>query len=150
MQTEGGPLYPPDLHASGIDFTGLVVVHIPPNHAHPNQRSHGLLKAAELLLRSGGFGLVVVDLSPFSLSPTDTAWQGRLLSLAREHRARVVLLTEKDEHHASLGPLVSVRIEPQRQRVGPGQFSITPRLLKNKPGLPKPGPTIFRAPWGLR
>ena len=145
VQFANGSLYPPDLHDSGVDLRGVAIVRIP-----PWEREHGLLKAAEILLRSGGIGLVVVDLGRSSLLNTDTAWQGRLLGLAREHHATVLLMTDKPSSVDSLGPLISLRIEPQRHRQQHKMFTIRPQLLKNKMGLPKPPPQIMRGPWGLR
>lgn len=58
VQPAGGPLYPPDLAESGVDLGALVVVHVPADRGQV-----GLARAAELLLRSGAFGLCVVDLS---------------------------------------------------------------------------------------
>jgi recombination protein RecA len=75
-----GALYPPDLADAGVDLDRLVVVRVPdqPRGAAPSTgkttRRDGrtprgrlggttsALRAAELLLRSGAFGLVVVDL----------------------------------------------------------------------------------------
>lgn len=145
VQYANGSLYPPDLDASGVDLRGVAVILIP-----PTEREYTLLKAAEVLLRSGAIGLVVVDLGKSSLRNTDTAWQGRLLGLAREHHATVVMLTEKSQTIGSLGPLVSLRIEPQRQRHQPGVFTIEQCLVKNKIGLPEPLPQQLRGPWGLR
>ncbi|HEX2677766.1 MAG TPA: hypothetical protein VHM19_14035, partial [Polyangiales bacterium] len=68
VQRAGGALFPPDLVDSGIDLDALVVVHVPNAHAGSTQEQrtaaeHGLAKAAELLLRSGAFGMVVIDLT---------------------------------------------------------------------------------------
>jgi len=143
IQPAGGPLYPPDLADCGVDLGALPVVHVPRAAGEP-----GPLKAAELLLRSGAFGLVVLDLRE-SRPRRDAAWQGRLLALAREHRTRVVLLGAAGA--GSLGPLVGIRIEPRRIRVGPGLFVVKHHLLKNKEGLPLEGTAEHRrGPWGLR
>ncbi|HET6581841.1 MAG TPA: hypothetical protein VFG69_00315, partial [Nannocystaceae bacterium] len=111
IQPDGGPLYPPDLAEAGVDLEALIVVHVP-SAALP----HGLCKAAELLLRSSAFGLVVVDgtATTWPNAPTQ-AWLGRVLGLARQHGSRVVLLTEKPTHADSLGTLVGLRVESQRQ-----------------------------------
>jgi recombination protein RecA len=144
IQPAGGPLYPPDLADCGVDLAALPVVHVPRAAGE-----YGPLKAAELLLRSGAFGLVVLDLRESRLR-RDTAWQGRLLALAREHRSRVVLLGAPAANR-SLGPLVGVRIEPRRLRVGPGLFVVEHHLLKNKQGLALEGTAEHRrGPWGLR
>lgn len=163
VQPAGGPLFPPDLHDSGIDLGALLVVHVPPSAG-----AHGLPKATELLLRSGGFGLVVMDLS--GLRPSgDAAWQGRLLGLAREHNAWLLMLSERGPlapprtrtrahqsnqtthaPHASLGPLVSLCLSPTRTRQAPGRFTLTPVVRKDKSGsLGALYPETRRGPWGL-
>ena len=157
IQLEGGTLYPPDLEQSGIDLESLVVIHVPrdkgSNARAPNasRGAYGLCRAAEMLLRSGAFGLVVVDLTEGAPPSGSEAWQGRLLALARQHASPVVLLTDKPAHADSLGTLVGLRIEPQRAREAPGRFTIDPQVLKNKSGapldLPSPG---YRGPWGVR
>jgi recombination protein RecA len=132
IQPEGGPLYPPDLAEAGVDLDALVVVHVP-GAALP----HGLCKAAELLLRSSAFGLVVVDgtAAPWPNAPTQ-AWLGRVLGLARQHGSRVLLLTEKPTHADSLGTLVGLRVESQRRREPSGGFVVEHHVIKNKSGSP--------------
>ncbi len=129
VQPAGGPLYPPDLHDAGVDLSALVVIHVPlPAGAAE------LGKATELLLRSGAFGMVVVDLGG-TATEARTSWQGRLLGLARQHESRILLLTDKPSHADSLGPLVGLRVEPQRRREGDG-FDLEHHVLKNKSGAP--------------
>ena len=127
MQPERGPLFPPDLADSGIDLTSLVVVHVPQS-AGP----YGLPKAAELLLRSGGFGMLVMDMTN-APARRDAAWQGRLMALAREHDVWLLLLTDSGSG-GSLGPLVNLRLQPRRVRETAGVFVVTPEILKNKSG----------------
>lgn len=143
IQPEDGPLYPPDLHEAGVDLEALVVVHIP-----VAEGSAGLGRAAELLLRSEAFGLVVVDLGAL---PSRTAWHGRLLGLARQHESRVLLLTDKPSHADSLGPLVGLRVEPRRAPHVGGGFNVEHHVLKNKSGAPlTPAVDRFVGPPGLR
>jgi recombination protein RecA len=159
IQLEGGMLYPPDLEQSGIDLEALVVIHIPRDAASrtraPNASRgfHGLCRAAEMLLRSGAFGLVVVDLTEGAPAGGNEAWQGRLLALARQYASAVVLLTDKPAHDDSLGTLIGLRIEPRRTREAPGRFSIDHHVLKNKSGAPVElgsSSTGHRGPWGVR
>lgn len=163
-----GLLYPPDLHEGGIDLDALVVVHVP-----EAEGAAGLGKAAEMMLRSGAFGFVVIDLgalegfgavgdehprpkaerheSASKRAATRTAWQGRLLGLARQHEARVLLLTEKPSHADSLGPLVGLRVEPRRTRRADGSFELQHHVLKNKSGAPvSPAAELFLGTAGLR
>jgi recombination protein RecA len=135
VQPQGGALYPPDLHEAGIDLDALVVVHIAASAA--TQRSTGLCKAAELLIRSGAFGLVVIDMVEATpAAATVSAWLGRMLGLARQHDSRVVLLTEKPTHADSVGTLVGLRIESHRHRDSSGSFVVEHHVIKNKSGAP--------------
>lgn len=131
--------YPPDVAASGVDLAALAVVRV-----HEAKQA---ARAAEQLLRSGAFGLVVIDLSaPARAFGSRTllaehrqlamAVQGRLASLAQQHHSAVVCLTEKKREHESLGSLVSLRAEALRERRGSELF-ISVRALKDK----RHGPT---------
>jgi recombination protein RecA len=149
IQERHGGLFPPDLAESGVDLDALVVVHVPQGAG-----SFGIPKTAEMLLRSGAFGLVVLDLRAARLR--GDAWLGRLLGLAREHGSRVVLITAASaagdlRHSPSLGSLVSLRIEPRRVRAGRGFFAIEHEVLKDKLGwFSRLEPESRRGPWGLR
>jgi recombination protein RecA len=113
--------YPPDLADSGVDLAALVVVRAPDATAAS--------RAAERMLRSGAFGLVIIDLG----NAHDLAMQiqGRLVTLAQTHDAAIVCLTEKQEDSASLGSLVSLRAEALRKRERE-EFRVTVRVLKDK------------------
>lgn len=143
IQPEGGSLFPPDLAAAGVDLAALLVVHVPRVAGRA-----GLPKAAELLLRSGSFGAVVVDVDR-QPPPRGGAWLGRLGSLAREHACRCVFLTAPAE--GSLGPLVSLRLRAARRRVRPGRFVLDTEVLKDKSGAHPslPGPRIHAGPPGM-
>ena len=117
----GSTFYPPDVADSGIDLAALVVVR--------TADATAAARAAERLLRSGAFGLVMIDLARAELA---TPIQGRLVTLAQTHDAAVVCLTEKAEDTASLGSLVSLRAEALRRREGDGDFRVTLRALKDK------------------
>jgi hypothetical protein len=163
IQPRGGPLFPPDLEQSGIDLDALLVVHVPRtgNTSAPTDEDalpFRLCKAAELLLRSGAFGLLIVDFCERAPPRGSEAWQGRLLGLARQHASRVLLLTEKPTTADSLGALVGLRIEPRRYRETPpqhwrggGLFTLEHAVLKNKSGASlRVAQDRVRGPWGLR
>jgi recombination protein RecA len=120
--TPVGTFYPPDAADSGIDLAALVVVRAPSAIA--------AARAAERLLRSGAFGLVVLDFGAANVD-VPVAHQGRLVTLAQAHDAAVVCLTEKANETGSLGSLVSLRAEALRARTKDG-FEITVRALKDK------------------
>ena len=133
--------FPPDLDAAGIDLAALVVVRV--------TAASAAARAADKLLRSGAFGLVVLDLGAHAAVPA--ALLGRLLGLAQKHRAAVVFLTEKTDDAASLAPIVSLRVAAMRRRIGAGRFTCTVQARKDKRRAP--GWTFeenFRGPPGLR
>jgi recombination protein RecA len=117
----GSTFYPPDVVDSGVDLEGLVVVRAP-SIAHAG-------RAADRLLRSGGFGLVILDLGAAAEIPIPL--QGRLVGLAQRHDAAIVCLTEKASDAASIGSMVSLRAEAMRAREG-STFAMTVRALKDK------------------
>lgn len=117
-----GTFFPPDVAASGVDLAALVVVRAPSSVA--------AARAAERLLRSGAFGLIVIDFGGARVE-VPVAHQGRLVSLAQAHDAALVCLTEKAAETTSIGSLVSLRVEAQRLRTHDG-FEITVRALKDK------------------
>ncbi len=155
VQPAGGSLFPPDLAEAGVDLEALIVVHVPrPRRSTPQALE--LARAAELLLRSGAYGLVVVDMCqapPPRSSRRGATWQARLLTLARQHSSRLVILTQKADHHESAGPLVNLRVTPRRVLKTDARglrFEISPRVLKDKSGeAPALTPERRRGPWGL-
>jgi recombination protein RecA len=145
--------YPPDVADSGVDLAALAVVRVHDTTA--------AARAAERLLRSGGFGLVVLDLGGGN-AEVPIAHQGRLITLAQTHDAAVVCITEKPGEAPSLGSLVSLRAEALRLHApggpggseGPGAsergYHVTLRALKDKrrgPGWTRT--TKLRGPPGL-
>ena len=146
IQSQDSTPFAPDLRDSGIDLNALVFIRVPPGPRRWVFKS----KAAELLLRSGAYGLMVMDLRDEpSRAITHLAWQSRLWSLARQHHSQVVLLSQKSEQVDSLGPLVGLRVEAQRVRKRPGHFRIEHRILKNKAGIAPLSDEHVRGPWGL-
>jgi recombination protein RecA len=135
----GGTFYPPDAAAGGIRLDRLPVVFAPDAPAGA--------RAADKLVRSGAFGLVVLDLA----GPVPVPLLSRLAGLARQHEAAVVFLTDKASTEPSLGPLVSLRCEGSRQAAGGGRFACTVRAIRDKrrgPGWSSS--EVRRGPVGLR
>lgn len=141
IQLRGGSLYPPDLHAAGLDLGALAVIHVPPAAG-----GVGLAKAAELLLRTGAFGGVVLDLGE-ARPPRGEAWLGRLASLAREHDSRAVLLGPASSP-ASFGAMISLRVRPRRRRLRPGRYRVELEVLRDKLGAPPSFAGEWLAPEG--
>ena len=134
--------FPPDAEACGIDLAAFPVVRL--------DASQEMGRAADQLLRSGAFGLVLMDLGPSQIAaPLLT----RLLGLAQKHNAAVLFLTEKPSESPSLSSLISLRAEVSHTRREPGgsRFFCELRALKDKRRAP--GWTHseeVRGPAGLR
>ena len=113
--------YPPDAARNGIDLAALVVIRL----TDPTC----IARAGEKLLRSGGFGLIVLDLDVADIA---MPLQTRLTGLAHRHHTALVCLTKKNRAAFSLGSLVSLRAHAQKKRVAPNRFACALRVLKDK------------------
>ncbi len=125
--------FPPDAGAVGIDLDSLAVVRA--------RDSYTAARAASQLVRSGGFGLVAIDLgpkpAPASMGQERVEYTNipapllmRLVGLAKKHDTAVVVLTEKPTQAGSLGALVSLRAEARRPLVAPYRIELS--VLKDK------------------
>ncbi len=121
VTSRAATFHPPDAAAWGVDLAALVVVRA------RDARTAG--RAADVLLRSGAYGLVVLELGTSAALPTPL--QGRLVQLALKHDAAVVCLTDKPPTAPSLGSLVSLRGESRRRRTSHG-FACDLSVLKDK------------------
>ncbi len=131
--------YPPDLVVVGIDLAALPIVRPPTPGDVGKTLTH--------LLRSGAFGLVVVDLHGLEGASVEgrgradagdvlpVPLQSRLERMAQVHGACVLCLTCKAPEAASLGPLVSWRGEARRSQQS-GRLRIEIATLKDKRGAP--------------
>lgn len=132
--------FPPDVAESGIDLGAMPVILTPSTLA--------AAEAADLLVRCGAFGLVVLDLGMQSRLPLRA--QTRLVGLAKQHDAAVVCLTEKDDDQPSIGSLVSLRAHAVRSGREGDRYRCEIRVLKDK--RRGPGWThaeVCRGPAGL-
>jgi recombination protein RecA len=131
--------YPPDAAQGGADLAALVVVRL--------GAAGNIARAGEKLLRSGGFGLIVLDLGAADIS---TPLQSRLTGLAHHHHTALVCLTEKERKAFSLGSLVSLRTHAGKKRALENRFACALEVLKDK----RRGPTwkheeLYFGPAGL-
>lgn len=131
--------YPPDAARSGADLAALVVIRLPQQESLP--------RAGEKLLRSGAFGLIVLDLGAGDIP---MPLQTRLTGLAMRHHTALVCLTAKASKAFSLGSLVSLRVHAEKKRISRNLFACALKVLKDK----RRGPTwnheeLYRGPAGL-
>jgi recombination protein RecA len=136
--------FPPDVADSGIDLAALVVIRA--------NDATSIARAAERCLRSGAFGLVILDFG--AAADLHMQVQGRLVTLAQTHDAAVVCLTEKSDDTASLGSLISLRAQALRtidRNTGTrSEFTVNVRVLKDKRRGPGHQHTLRRrGPAGL-
>jgi len=133
---EHSSFFPPDVMDSGVDLDALPVVRV------PDARTAG--RVADHLTRSGGFRLVVIDLSSGGKSEPEKARPigklsapllMRLFALSRQQNVAVLLLTKKSPETPSLHSLISLRAEV-RWRRREGCYELSVRVLKDKRGRP--------------
>ena len=118
--------YPPDLAANGIDLSILPVVWA------PDIRS--AVRAADWLLRTGAFGLLVIDLYRNARLPVPL--QARLAHSAQHHGCTVCFLTVKAEAAPSLGSMISLFARVSRSRSAAGRFRLDLQVVKDKRRAP--------------
>jgi recombination protein RecA len=133
--------FPPDAADAGIDLSALAVIRAPDTLA--------AARATEHLLRSGAFGLVVMDLGAKAYLPIHV--QARLAGQARQHDTALLCITEKESNRPSLGSLVSLRAHTARTQKEKNRFRCEAHILKDK----RRGPgweyvEVYRGPDGLR
>ena len=110
-----------DLHQAGVDPAALVIVRL--------WKETDALRAAERLLRSGAFGVLVLDLRHTNAFGAPEA--GRMAKLAETYRTAVVILSAQPLSVAA-GSLVSLRLTVHRKRLPDGRFQRTFEILRDK------------------
>ena len=140
ITTTASSFFPPDAADGGVDLDALVVVRV--------AMGMQIFRAADHLARSGGFGLLVLDLET---APMSAPAQARLAGLATRHGLSLLCLTRKDRGAPSLGALTSLRAAAVRESRGNGRFVCTAQVLKDKRGGPGwSHMELCRGPDGLR
>lgn len=133
--------FPPDMETAGVDLAALPVVWA--------RNATNAAEAAELLLRSNGFALVIIDLGETKY--LKDAALGRLLRLAGHFQSAVLCITHKPQSYASLGSMVALRLHAVRRRAFSGNYSCGIHVLKDKRNGPVGSYWEERyAPAGLR
>ena len=122
VATDRTVFFPPDLSAAGIDLAAMPVVWA--------TAEGSAARSAERLVRTGAFGIIVIDLARAHV--LSTAAQGRLLRLAEQHRTVVLILRRARSGAEHSGSLVSVRAQSSRERLTEGRFRCTIRNIKDK------------------
>ena len=102
----GTDLFPPALAAAGVRLERLLCV--------PVTDPVGAARAADIVLRSGAFGVIVIPALPSGRGTGSATWT-RLASLA--HRANALLVAVGVEASSELRYFASVRLETAIERV---------------------------------
>jgi len=140
ITTGGSSFYPPDVAASGVDLSALTVIRA--------ENTRQAARAADHLLRSGGFALLVLDLAEDAHLRMPV--QSRLSGLAHAHRAAVVCMTRKSGDAPSIGSLISIRGETTVEHQDFDRFAWDIHVIKDKRRGPGWHHTHFcRGPEGL-
>jgi recombination protein RecA len=144
ITTLSSSFFPPDVIRSGIDLDALPVVR--------TGDSRSAARVADKIIRSGAFGLVVVDISETERTDfVPSPLQSRLLGLVGKHETALLFLTRKQDEAPSIGPLISLRVRATRKRTAEDRFLCDMEVLKDK--RRGPGWThceVRHAPPGLR
>jgi len=115
----GSVAYPPDLAASGIDLRALPFVQA--------QDLRQAARAADTLLRSKAFALILLDLGDSLRMPL--SMQTRLSGLAQQCNTTLLAITR---YAAANGSLVSLRAQTAKERVHQNRFLCTLETTKDK------------------
>jgi recombination protein RecA len=116
--------FPLDAAAYGVDLAALIVVRL--------ERISDAPRAADMLIRSGGFGLVVIDLSDTSPVSIPMPLLSRLVRLSHVSKVATICLTRKPAHTSSLGSLTSLYGRARRVWSSEGSPGIRIDVLKDK------------------
>ena len=84
--------FPPDFAASGIDLKALPIIRV--------TEAAKAARMADTLLRSGGFGVIIIDLG--DAAKLTFPMQTRLAGLARKHHTALLCITQTKERVATL------------------------------------------------
>lgn len=122
IHSTAAPPYPPDLAQRAVDLEALAMVRV------RNERA--MLRAADQLLRSGAFGLVILDYLERSRAPLSV--QVRLTGLCRQHECTLLCLGPEPAF-----PMASLRAHVDRRRCegdprGGSQFACAVQVEKDK------------------
>lgn len=132
--------FPPDVADVGIDLSALAVIWAPD--------TIGGARAADHLLRSGAFGLVVIDIGARGHLPLHV--QSRLAAQARQYGTALLCITEKESTRPTLGSLVSLRVHTKRTRRKEDRFRCEVQVMKDKRRGPGWGHVeVYHGPDGL-
>lgn len=116
--------YPPDATDFALDWSALALIQI--------EDVHRAAMAADKLLRSGAFGLVVLDLIEANDATIPSPLAGRLLRLAETHDSAAVFLTDTARATASLSSLIALRARVEWTDVGTGRMAMNCTVLRDK------------------
>lgn len=131
--------FPPDFNSAGIDCSRIPII-----------RSANVVDSfsiAEKLIRSGGFALVVLDLTEGKRVRASTV--GRISSVAQRYQSLLLCLTRNPPGQPSLDPMIFIHVHVEAQLNG-GRYQVKATVQKDKtqsPGLQMKW--IYETPIGL-
>ena len=134
--------YPPDATGWSLDWSALAIIRL--------GNAHRAARGADKLLRSGAFGLVVVDLVGVDGRQIPDPLLGRLMRLAETHDSAAVFLTQSRSSSASLSSLIALRVGARWCQTDPERLRAHFTVLKDK--CRGPGRTFdeaYNGPLGL-
>ncbi len=129
--------FPEDAQTWGVDLDAMAVVRVPGAAA--------MLQASDKLIRSGAFGLIILDFvsplpspmgkgdsKPGAPGHVSFAQQARFLGLAKKHQTALVFLTSTHSPLSGASSLVSLRGEVGRRHADTDIYKVRIHILKDK------------------
>lgn len=131
--------FPPDFHNAGIDCSRIPIIR--------SANVTDSFSIAEKLIRSGGFSLVVLDLTEGKRVRGSTV--GRISSMTQRYQCLLLCLTRNPPGHPSLDPMVFIHVHVEASLID-GRYQVSARVQKDKTQAPGQQMNwIYETPIGL-
>jgi recombination protein RecA len=111
---------PSDAALSGVALRSLLVVRL--------QEKRELCRAADVLIRTGAYGLVVID--PASDLDIPLPDQSQLVGLAHNHKTAIMLVSGQQPRTS----LASLRAQTGKRRIDHDRFEVSVSITRSKRG----------------
>ena len=132
--------FPPDFAESGINCSEIPILWC--------KNAMDGFGIAEKLLRSGGFGMLVLDLTESRRIRSNT--MGRIHNMAQRFGSLVLCLTRKPQGEPSLDPMIFVHVHVEARKKNTDVYEVMATIQKDKAQAPgKTMSWVYDAPPGL-
>lgn len=135
--------YGPDARHRRIDWEAVVLISLSSAQARA--------VAADQLLRSGAFGLVIIDLAGATAPHIGSPLMHRLAQWSRRHHSATLFINDITAESSALSSLLQRRVSARWSDVDAEQLVATYTITKDKRGAPGAQiEEVYDGPMGLR